>query len=95
MTTPVINFRCSRGKKTVAETRDATYEAPPVVEAPPPKLRLPPSSELVGASELGGASEPEGTLEPGGLDDFDSAQPTPLPMLGRGSFVSFVRHLSR
>ena len=40
--------------------------------------------ELAGASESGGASELGDTPEPGGLDDFDSAPPTPLPLLGRG-----------
>ena len=46
------------------------------MEVPPPQLRLPPSSELGGASEL------EGTPEPGGLDDVDSPQPAPLPLVG-------------
>ena len=62
----------------MVETRDVTWEARSVVEVPPPQLRLLSSSELERASEL------EGTPEPGGLDGFDSAQPTPSPLVGRG-----------
>ena len=80
----------------VIETRGVTWEAPPDKEVPPVQLQQSASPELAGAPEPGGTSEPGrksesvGTSElgekpePGGLDDFDSGPPTPLPFLGRG-----------
>ena len=59
----------------MVETRDVTWEAPPVLEVPPPLIRLP---ELGEASELGAMSES------GGRDYYCSTPPTPLPLLGRG-----------
>ena len=75
---------------TVVETRDVTWEKPPVMVVPPVQPQQPASPELGGAPELGGTSEPGGaselgnTPDPGGLDYFDSGPPTPLPLLGRG-----------
>ena len=74
----------------VVETRDVTWETPPVMVVPPVQLQQPVSSELGRAHELGGTSEPIGaselgeTPETGGIDDFDSGLPTPLPLVGRG-----------
>ena len=57
---------------------------------PPAQLQQPATPVLEGApdlertSELGGAVELGKTPEPGGLDEFDSGLPTPLPLLGRG-----------
>ena len=57
---------------------------------PPVHLQQPALPELGGVPEPGGTSEPGGaselgeTPEPGGLDDFDSGPPTPLPLMGRG-----------
>lgn len=80
LTTPVIH----------CETRDATWNAPPVMGVPSGKLQQPESLELPGAPELGGTSELGGAMElgetpePAGLDGFDSSPSTPLLMLGRG-----------
>ena len=69
----------------VVDTRDVTWETPPVMVVPPVQLRQPASPELGRAPELGRTSEPKGasvlreTPEPGGLDDFISCPPTPLP----------------
>ena len=92
----------------VVETRDATWETPPVMVMPPVHLQQPALPELGGVPEPGGTSEPGGaselgeTPEPGGLDDFDSGPPTPLPLLGRGihhqrraSTISVERHPRR
>ena len=76
----------------VVDTRDATWETPPVMVMPPVQLRQPASPELGGTPELGRTSEPGGASvlreapEPGGLDDFVSCPPTQLPQLGRGVF---------
>ena len=73
------------------ETKDITWEEPPVTEVPPVQLQQLASLELAGAPELGGTSKQGGaselgeTAEPGGLDDFDSGPSTRLPMLGRGT----------
>ena len=75
----------------VVETRDVTWEAPPVMEVPPVQLQQLASPELAGAPELGGTSEQGGaselgeTAKPRGLNDFDSGPATRLPMLGRGN----------
>ena len=81
---PRASLRILTRANKVVQTRNVTWEAPSVVKASPPQLWLPSSSELGGAPELEEASEP------GGMDDFDSAQPTPLPLLGRG--ISHQRH---
>ena len=74
----------------VVETRQVTWEAPPVMEVPPVQLQQLASPELAGVpalgrtSEQGGESELGETAEPGGIDDFDSGPANRLPMLGRG-----------
>ena len=87
---PRDSLRMLTRANKVVETRDVTWEAPPVMEVPPVQLQQLASPELAGAPELGGTSEQGGatelgeTAEPGGLDDFDSGPATRLPMLGRG-----------
>ena len=69
----------TRAINKMVETRDVTWEAPPVMEVPPVQLQQLASPELAGVPELGGTSEQGGeselgeTAEPGGLDDFDSS----------------------
>ena len=87
---PRDSLRMLTRANKVVETRDVTWEAPPVMEVPPVQLQQLASPELAGAPELGGtseqgeASELGETAELGGLDDFDSGPATRLPMLGRG-----------
>ena len=72
----------------VVETRDVTWETPPVMVVPSVQPQQPASPELGGTPDLGGTSEPGGatelgeTSEPAGLDYFDYG-PTPLLLLGR------------
>ena len=73
----------------VVEARDVTWETPTVMVVPPEQLQQPASPELGEAPETGGTFEPGGASDlgetpvPGGLDDFDSAPRSPLPLLGR------------
>ena len=60
----------------VVETRDMTWEATLSTGAPSPPLPEMP--------EKGGTVDLEEALEPGGMDVYESAPTTPLPVLGRG-----------
>ena len=69
---PRDSLRMLTRANKVVETRDVTWETPPVMVVPPVQLQQPASPEVGGSPELGG------------LDDFDSGPPAPLPLLGRG-----------
>ena len=82
----------------IVETRDVTWETPPVKVVPPVQLQQPASPQLGGTPEVEGTSEPGGaselreTPESGGLDYFDSGPPNPVPLLGRG--ISYQRRVT-
>ena len=98
---PRDSLRMPTRANKVVETKDVTWETPPVVVVPPMQLQLPASPEMGRAPELEETSEPGWesglgeTPEPGGLHHFDSGPPTLLPLLGRGVPISVEQHPRR
>ena len=73
---PSDSLRMLTRANKMVETRDVTWEATLSTGAPSPWLPEMP--------EQGGTMDPEEVSESGGVDDYESAPTTPLPVLGSG-----------